>query len=127
MPQLLLYFILIPLAGFLLSLLMPRKKEKLISTLVLGTVGFHLAAIICFFIYWLMNDHPVLDTKLITLFATPELEIFIDFYFDKVTAVYAIIGASISFLVAVFSRYYLHREEGFKRFFTSLAPVLYRL
>lgn len=120
MPQLLLYFILIPLAGFLASLLMPRKKEKLISTLVLGTVGFHLAAIICFFIYWLMNDHPVLDTKLITLFATNELEIFIDFYFDKITATYALIGASITFLVAVFSKYYLHREAGFKRFFTSL-------
>ncbi|MES2371997.1 MAG: proton-conducting transporter membrane subunit [Bacteroidota bacterium] len=120
MPQLLLYFILIPLAGFLVSLLMPRKKEKLISTLVLGAVGFHLAAIICFSLYWLMNDHPVLDTMLITLFTTPELEIFIDFYFDKVTAVYAVIGAAITFLVAVFSRYYLHREEGFKRFFSSL-------
>jgi NADH-quinone oxidoreductase subunit L len=68
----------------------------------------------------LINDHPVLDTKLITLFVTTELEIFIDFYFDKVTAAYAVIGAAITFLVAVFSKYYLHREEGFKRFFTSL-------
>ncbi|MEO8172208.1 MAG: proton-conducting transporter membrane subunit [Sediminibacterium sp.] len=120
MPQLLLYFILIPLAGFLVSLVVPGKKEKIISAIVLSTVGFHLVSIICFFGYWLINDHPILDTKLIILFSTPELEIFIDFYFDKVTAAYALIGSSITFLVSVFSRYYLHREEGFKRFFTSL-------
>lgn len=120
MPELLLYFTLVPLAGFLVSLLVPRKKERPVSWIVLGTVGFHLAAVIVFSVYWFINGHPVLDKKLFVIFSTPELEIVIDFYFDKITAVYAITGSALTFLVARFSRYYLHREEGFKRFFNAI-------
>lgn len=119
MPQFLQFFILIPLAGFFISLLIPRKKELAISWVAIGTVGFHLAGVLFFSMFWLLNDQPALDTKLIVLFSTTDFEIFIDFYFDKITAVYAFVGAVITFLVTVFSRYYLHREEGFKRFFNT--------
>jgi NADH-quinone oxidoreductase subunit L len=120
MSQLLQFFTIVPLAGFLLSLLLPRKKEKIISQVTLAVIGFHLTAVICFVFYWLIKGHPILDIKHATVFQVAELEIFIDFYFDKVTAAYALIGSALTFLVAVFSRYYLHREEGFKRFFTTL-------
>jgi formate hydrogenlyase subunit 3/multisubunit Na+/H+ antiporter MnhD subunit len=61
-----------------------------------------------------------LDVKHIVFFKTADIEIFIDFYFDKVTAVYALVGSAITFMVTIFSRYYLHRDEGFKRFFVTL-------
>ena len=114
------FFILLPLTAFLISLLLPRKKEFIIAQLVTGTMALHLAAIIVYFITWLMNDHPTLDIKHIVLYKTTGFEIFIDFYFDKVTAVYALVGSLLSFLVTIFSRYYLHREEGFKRYFNTV-------
>jgi NADH-quinone oxidoreductase subunit L len=120
MSTLLQLFILIPLAGFLFSLLVPRKKERIISGIALGTIGIHLSAIVAFIVYWLINNYPVLDIKHITLFKTTGFEIFIDFYFDKITAAFALIGAVLAFLVALFSRFYLHREEGFKRFFNTI-------
>jgi NADH-quinone oxidoreductase subunit L len=120
MPELLLAFVLLPLTGFLISLLVPRKKEKIISLLTIGTVSLHLLGVVVFIACWLINDHPVLDKKLFVLFATPELEIFIDFYFDKITAIYALVGSLLTLLVVIFSRYYLHREEGFKRFFNAI-------
>lgn len=120
MAQLLQLFILLPLAGFLTSLLIPRKKERIMSALAIGTIGLHLAGILFFILYWLTNDHPVLDIKHAVLFSTANFEIFIDFYFDKITAAYAVTGAALTFLVGVFSRYYLHREAGFKRFFTTI-------
>jgi NADH-quinone oxidoreductase subunit L len=120
MPQLLLAFVLLPLSGFLISLLVPQKKEKIISRLTIGTVSIQLLGVIVFSVYWLINGHPVLDEKLFVLFTTPELEIFIDFYFDKITAVYALVGSLLTLLVVIFSRYYLHREEGFKRFFNAI-------
>ena len=46
-------------------------------------------------------------------------EFFIDFRFDKITAVYALVGSILSFLVTVYSRTYLHREKGYKRFFNN--------
>ncbi|MEJ7738795.1 MAG: proton-conducting transporter membrane subunit [Chitinophagaceae bacterium] len=112
-------FILLPLAGFFISLLVPRKKESIISWIALGTVGAQLAGISVFAVLWLVNNHPILDIKHIVLYKTTGFEIFIDFFFDKVTAVFAFVGAVLTLLVTVFSRYYLHREEGFKRFFNT--------
>jgi NADH:ubiquinone oxidoreductase subunit 5 (subunit L)/multisubunit Na+/H+ antiporter MnhA subunit len=114
------YFIIIPLIGLLVSFLLPRKKEKIISMLVLGTVGIHLVAVLIFTLAWLLQEHSILDIKHLVVFKSQGFEIFIDFYFDRITAVYAVIGSMLCFLVVIFSRFYLHREEGFKRFFNNL-------
>lgn len=120
MSQLLQFFILLPLLAFFISLLIHKKKERLISKLAISTIGLHLAACAVFIIYWLINSYPLLDVKHIVFFKTADIEIFIDFYFDKVTAVFALVGSVITFMVTIFSRYYLHRDEGFKRFFVTL-------
>lgn len=61
-----------------------------------------------------------LNTKYLVLYQDAHFEFFIDFYFDKITAVFALIGVILVFLVSIFSRYYMHRDEGFKRFFNIL-------
>lgn len=99
---------------------LPRKKEAIISGVSLGTVGLQVAGVAAFTVLWLTNGLPTLDIKHIVLYKSPEFEFFIDFYFDKTTAVFACVGAVLTFLVAVFSRYYMHREEGFKRYFCTL-------
>ena len=120
MQQLLQLFILVPLAGFFLSLFLPRKKESIISAIAISTIVLHIIGLLIFIAYWLMNNSPTLDVKHHVLFKARDFEIFIDFYFDKITAVYALTGAVLTFLVTIFSRYYMHREEGFKRFFNTL-------
>jgi NADH-quinone oxidoreductase subunit L len=40
--------------------------------------------------------------------------------FDKITIVYALIGCILSFLITVYSGAYLHREQGFKRFYNTI-------
>lgn len=120
MSQLLQLFIWIPFLGFIISMLIPRKKESMLSGIAISTIGIHLVGILILWVFWFMNSSPSLDIKHIVLFETEDIEIFIDFYFDKITAVFAVVGAILTFLVAVFSRYYLHREEGFKRFFTTI-------
>ncbi len=120
MTLLLEFFILIPFIGFVLSLLIPRKNENLISWSAFFTVGSHLALVVIFLIFWLLENHPTLNLKDIVLFKTEGYEFFIDFYFDKITAVYLLVGAFLTFLVTVYSRHYLHRENGYKRFFNSI-------
>ncbi|MFN3874335.1 MAG: proton-conducting transporter membrane subunit, partial [Flavobacteriales bacterium] len=63
---------------------------------------------------------PALNVKEIVLYRSADYEFFIDFYFDRVTAVYLLVGAMLTFLITVYSRYYLHREEGYKRFFNTI-------
>ena len=120
MTLLLEFFILIPIAGFILSLLIPGKKENVISWVVYFTVGIHFASFIVFIVYWLSQGHPTLNLKDIVLFHTDGYEFFIDFYFDKITAVYMFVGSFLTFLVAIYSRVYLHRENGYKRFFNTI-------
>jgi NADH-quinone oxidoreductase subunit L len=120
MSHLLQLFIIIPIIGFFISLLVPKKKEKTLSNLVLATVGVHLMGIMGFVIYWGINQFPTLDIKHLVLYKSADFEFYIDFYFDKITAVYAFVGSILVFLVAVFSRSYMHRDEGFKRFFNTL-------
>lgn len=119
MAQLLQLFIWMPLAGFFAIMLVPGNKEKAISTIAISSVAIHFAGC-CFFIaYWLLQDFPTLDSKHIVLYKSASFEFFIDFFFDKVTAVFSFFGTLITLLVAIFSKYYMHRESGFKRFFSS--------
>ncbi len=120
MPQLLPYFMFFQIAGLLAALLVPRKKEKLLSGIAIAVVGVQLAGMLAFVAWWLFNGAPALDLKYIVLYESPEFEFFIDFYFDRITAVFALVGSILTFLVAVFSRYYMHREQGFKRYFVTL-------
>ncbi|HEX8331096.1 MAG TPA: proton-conducting transporter membrane subunit [Segetibacter sp.] len=120
MSQILQLFIVLPLLAFVASLLIPRKQERAISWLVVGTTSLHFAGCLAFIIYWIINDHPILDIKHITIYKSASLEFFIDFYFDTTTAVFATVGSLIILLASIFSKYYLHRDEGFKRFFNTL-------
>ncbi|MEO5603413.1 MAG: proton-conducting transporter membrane subunit [Cyclobacteriaceae bacterium] len=113
-------FLWIPIIGFLFSLLIPRKKETIISGIAISTTAIHLGGILTFFVLWLLNASPILDAKHFLFFKSGNIEIFIDFYFDKVTAVFCMTGSLIAFLVTIFSRYYMHREGGFKRFFVTI-------
>src|SRR5688500_9652644 len=120
MSQLLQFFIWIPLAAFFITLLVPRKKERILSGLAIGMAALQLSAILLFTGFWLMNDHPLLDQKHLVIFSAPQFQIFIDFFFDRNTAVFAAVGAMLALLVLIFSKYYMHREEGFKRYFSTM-------
>ena len=114
------FFILLPLAGFAITLLIPQENEDLISTISFSAVGLHLTSIVLFVGYWLFTGRPTVDHNYLTLYQTNDYDFFIDLYFDKITAVYLLVGALLTFLVTVYSRYYLHRETGYKRFFNTI-------
>jgi NADH-quinone oxidoreductase subunit L len=120
MSQILPFFILLPFIGYLLGLIIPKKKEKLISGVAFGTVGLHFLGAWAFIAYWLFHGHTLIDVKGFTLFPGTTQEFFIDFYFDKITAVYLFVGSFLTFLITIYSRYYMHRESGFKRFFNTI-------
>jgi len=111
---------LIPLAGFVISLLIPRKDEKMISIVSYLTTGLHWLLITGFTIYWLFIGRPIIEHEDMTLYQTEGYDFFIDLFFDNVTAVYLFVGSFLTFLVTIYSRYYMHREDGYKRFFNTV-------
>lgn len=120
MNILLQFFIFLPVLGFLVSLLIPGNKESLISKAAFVTVGLHLITFQIFLVYWIWHGHPTLNLKEIVLLKTDGYEFLVDFYFDKITATYLFVGSLLTFLVTIYSRYYLHRETGYKRFFNTI-------
>ena len=113
-------FILVPLLGFILSFLVPGKKEILLSRIAFYTAGFNLFCFLIFIFFWLSGGLPALNVKEIALYNTKGYEFLLDFYFDKITAIYLFVGSLLTFLITVYSRYYLHRESGYKRFFNTV-------
>jgi NADH-quinone oxidoreductase subunit L len=113
-------FIILPALGFMVSLLIPSKKENLLSQVSFVTLGLQLICAVGFVGYWIYSGHPMLSQKDLVLFKTSSYEFFIDFAFDKISAMYLLVGAFLTFIVTLYSRYYLHREPGYKRFFNTI-------
>lgn len=114
------FFIILPVAGYLISLCIPSRREGLISAVAYTSVGIHLLLATLFVGAWVINGFPTLNIKEIELYNIEDYNFFIDFYFDKITAVYLLVGAVLTFLVTIYSRYYMHRETGYKRFFNTV-------
>lgn len=113
-------FILLPLTGFLISLIMPASSENMVSRITFTTAGVqHLLAMV-FVSYWIYEGHPVLNIKEFVIYQAGGYEFFIDLYFDNITAVYLVVGSLLTFMITIYSRYYLHREDGYKRFFNTV-------
>lgn len=120
MEHILQYFIIIPFLGFILSIFLPEKNEKLISGIAFGTVFIQFLGLVLFIGFWIFNGSEDLNLKEITLLKTEHYEFFIDFYFDQIGAVYLFVGALLTSMITTYSRYYLHREKGYKRFFNTV-------
>ena len=66
------------------------------------------------------NGLEPVSYKVATLYETDHFVFAIQLYYDEITAVFSIVGAFLFFLVATFSKYYMHRDEGYKRFFNTI-------
>ncbi len=120
MEQFLQFFIFIPLAGFIISCFFSNNQEKQIAATAFLSIGLQAVGLLAFTIYWIWLKAPVVDLKHFIFYKEDNIEIFLDFYFDKTTAVFSILGAVITLFVMVFSKFYLHRDSGYKRFFNTV-------
>lgn len=118
--EILLLFILLPLIGFCGSFFIPENREKPLSLFAFSIVFGHFILLLSFIIYWISMGCEDLNLYEGSIIKTTDYEFFIDFYFDKVTAVYLFIGSLLTSMILTYSRYYLHREKGYKRFFMTV-------
>ena len=118
--ELLPVFVAIPLIGYVISLFLPHSKEALLSKFSFSIAGVQLISILAFIAYWIFIGMPSLTISDFVIVQTHEYKFFIDFWFDKITAVFILLGAFLTFLVTLYSRFYLHREKGYKRFFNTV-------
>ena len=120
MNQLLTLFIAIPLLAFIVTLFWQNKSEKSIGKIVRFTKVLYILVAVSFAAWWITNGLQPVSYHLATLYETDHFVFAFELFYDEVTAVFSIIGAFLFFLVATFSKYYMHRDEGYKRFFNTI-------
>ena len=120
MNQVLVLFIAIPLLAFLASLVWQNKSERPIGNIVRFTKVSSIVLSISYALWWMLNGLEPVSYKVATLYETSGFVFAIHLYYDEITAVFSIVGTLLFFLVATFSKYYMHRDQGYKRFFNTI-------
>ena len=120
MEKYLQFFIYIPFLGYTISLLVNKKRETILANISITTSSVQILLLFVLSFFWYKEGAATLDIKQITLLTTPEFDFFIDYFFDKVSFVFLLVGCILTLLVSVFSKYYIHREPGFKRYFNNV-------
>lgn len=116
----LLYFIFLPLIGLIVSNIPSKTNEKAIYYTAITTIWLHLFGVIVWSIIFLAGKGEPFFAHVISYYHKGHSNLSFDVYFDKISMVYAFVSGVLSLLVIRFSRFYLHRDKGFKRFFSNI-------
>jgi NADH:ubiquinone oxidoreductase subunit 5 (subunit L)/multisubunit Na+/H+ antiporter MnhA subunit len=120
LTQLLTALILIPIFGFAGCILTPNKRERTIFSIAIAAILVELVAFLLLGYRWLSADATPVSTTIGTLYASQHYTFSLDFYFDRLSAVFMGMTAIMTTLIFIFSKYYMHREPGFKRFYSTV-------
>lgn len=120
MSQFLPYFIIVPLLGLLVSSIAKKRAEGLISWTAILTASLNLIGIISLGFIWVKGGFLDYHFSGPVIYSSGDTVFSIDLFFDGTTAVYTFVASLITLFDAIFSRYYIHREKGFKRYFNNI-------
>lgn len=120
MEKFLVLFFIIPFIGYVISVSINKKMEHQIAFSAIITSGLQLIASVIIGLKWFFDGRKTVDIKQVTLLRTPDFDFYIDFIFDLNSLVFLFVGSLLTLLVSVYSKYYIHREEGFKRYFNNV-------
>jgi NADH:ubiquinone oxidoreductase subunit 5 (subunit L)/multisubunit Na+/H+ antiporter MnhA subunit len=120
LTQFLAALIIIPILGFVGCIFTSKKLERTIFSIAIAAI---LVELVTFFILgyqWLSAGTPPIATSIGALYTSPHYTFALDFYFDRLSAVFLGMATIMTTLVFIFSKFYMHREQGFKRFYYTL-------
>lgn len=113
-------FLLIPLAAFVLCILLPNRWEKAISGIAVGAVLSVLALFGWTLFSFVQAGFVPVSQAGITLYTSAAYEFSVNFSMDIVSVVFFGATCLTTLLVLLFSKYYMHRDPGFRRFHTTI-------
>jgi len=117
LTQFLTALVIIPIIGWLVCVLIPKQWERAIFSVAITAVLLELATFLTFGYLWLNDGASAVSTNLGSLYSSDHYTFGLEFYFDKLSAVFLGVATIMTTLVFAFSKFYMHRESGFKRFY----------
>ncbi len=110
----------IPVIGFLISLLMPANKERGIGQLAYFTGLIHFLLTSVTIAKWLWMGQKSFNLHDWSVYHHHDYDFYFDFLIDRTSLIFTWVGSFITFLVITYSRKYMHKEFGFKRYFNTI-------
>lgn len=110
----------IPVIGFIISLLMPANKEKGIGQLAYFTGLIHFLLTSLTIAKWLWMGQKSFNLHDWSVYHHHDYDFYFDFLIDRTSLIFTWVGSFITFLVITYSRKYMHKEFGFKRYFNTI-------
>jgi NADH-quinone oxidoreductase subunit L len=120
MQNILILFIVFPFIGLVLGFLGNNKQEKYIYWTSFSSLILNLIIFLFIMANWIINGAESLFLRGPVLYHSNESEFSINLFLDGFSALYLFVSTTLTTLVAIFSKYYMHREKGYKRFYNNL-------
>lgn len=112
--------VLLPLLAFVSCAVTPKKWERTIYSIAVTALSLEFGLLLFFLYAWASAGAPAVFADLGVLYAAYDYTLSLSFYFDGLAAVFFGATSLITILIFIFSRYYMHREPGFKRFYNTV-------
>ncbi len=113
-----------PLAGALVAMRPGPVDESRLSRLAIGSVALHLLGVLVATALWWRAGRAPVHGAVLTLYADGDSSFALRASLDGLSAVFLVVGAWLTLLVTLYSRLYLHREAGYRRFFATILLFL---
>ena len=110
----------LPILSFILSLFISSKNEKRIGQLAYSASLVHFILATVTALSWLMMDQQSFNLHDWSVYHHHDYDFYFDFLIDKTSLTFVWVGSIITFLVVTYSRRYMHKEFGFKRYFNTI-------
>lgn len=120
MSWILFLLLLIPLLSLAVGFTFNNAQEKPIFYTSVTGIAANFLILTIVGIQWLVSGMNPIFVEGPVLFHAAETDVALDLYLDLYSLVYLFTATFIMGIVLVFSRTYVHREKGYKRFFNNL-------
>jgi NADH-quinone oxidoreductase subunit L len=109
-----------PIIGLIGCLLLSKKWERSIFTVAIATLLAEAGLLTVLLYQWLSHGAAPIETSLATLYSSDHYTLSIVLLFDTLSAVFISTTLIITTLIFIFSKFYMHRDQGFKRFYDTV-------
>lgn len=120
MEKLIYILLFAPIVSFILGLFFKNHQEKQIYVVTISGLFINLGSILLLLLFLFIEEKSSLFIEGPILYGDGHSQIQFKFFVDGYSFVYLLTATIIMCLVTQFSRFYMHRETGYKRFFNNM-------
>jgi NADH:ubiquinone oxidoreductase subunit 5 (subunit L)/multisubunit Na+/H+ antiporter MnhA subunit len=112
--------LIVPFISLLIGFSLDNRREGAIYWITFLGVAINLLTVIWTGVNWIRNDFHYIQLDGPVLYYQGDTEFGINLFVDGYSLVYMLVATFLTLVIITFSRFYMHREKGYKRFFTNV-------